>query len=280
VETRLRISLERENPCPDCRVYKTKGDVMEIINSIVNSVREDAPVQEVRRGIHWTAVVSRRCGLASTMAQGGCDHGEGGGAEGPLTEMTALELARCCLGGDTAKASIGLAAINSLLDVDPDKYTGVDGLQIVREMGKGKNISIIGHFPFMDDIAREAKNLWVIEKQPRPGDYPEEKGKDFLPQSDIVVISSTTLINNTLSGILGLCREGSVKMLLGPTTPLSGVLFEYGIDMLAGSVVTEKDVVLRSVSEGATFMQLKMRGGIRFVSMIKDHDDIVRRLAG
>jgi uncharacterized protein (DUF4213/DUF364 family) len=254
---------------------------MEILNSILMSIKEDAPVKEVRRGIHWTAVVSRQCGLASTTDKGCSNNEEAGGLEGSsYMDMTALELARYCLDDDAAKVSLGLAAINSLLDVEPDRYADIDGLQIVKEMGKGKNIYVIGHFPFMDAIAREAKSLWIIEKQPRPGDYPEEKGKDLLPQSDIVVISGTTLINKTLPGILGLCREGSVKMILGPTTPLSEVFFEYGIDMLAGSVVTEKDTVLRSVSEGATFMQLKMRGGIRFVSMIKDYDDIIRRLAG
>jgi uncharacterized protein (DUF4213/DUF364 family) len=68
-------------------------------------------------------------------------------------------------------------------------------------------------------------------------------------------------------------------MLLGPTTPLSEVLFDYGIDILAGSVVTDKETVLKSVSEGASFMQLKARGGVRFVSMVRDFDDIVRRLA-
>lgn len=253
---------------------------MEILNSILKNIKEDAPVQEVIRGIHWTAVVSRRCGLASTMAQGCCNNEETGGMEGSLTEMTALELARYCLDGDTAKASLGIAAINSLLDVDPDRYANIDGLQLVKDMGKGKNVSVIGHFPFLDNLAREARNLWIIEKQPRPGDYTEEQGNDFLPQSDIVVISSTTLINHTLPGILDLCREGSIKMLLGPTTPLSKVLFEYGINMLAGSVVTEKDAVLRSVSEGANFIQLKRRGGVRFVSMIKDYCDIIRRLAG
>jgi uncharacterized protein (DUF4213/DUF364 family) len=243
---------------------------MEILRSILKSIKEDAPVQEVRRGIYWTAVVSRRCGLASTTAMGCCNNGATGGMEGSFADMTALELAHYCLDDDTAKASLGLAAVNSLLDVSPDSYTDADGLQIVKEMCKGKKVSVIGHFPFLDDIAREAGNLWVIEKQPRPGDYPEERGKDFLPQSDIVVISSTTLINKTLPGILRLCREGSVKMLLGPTTPLAEVLFECGIDILAGSVVTEKEVVLRSVSEGATFMRLKRRGGIRFVSIIKD----------
>lgn len=252
---------------------------MEILNSILKDIKEDAPVEEVRRGLRWTAVVSKRCGLASTMRPAGCNHDEAGGMEGSFADMTALGLVRYCFNDFMANASLGLAAINSLLAADSRNVSQVDGLQIVKDMGKGKNISVIGHFPNLDDLAGIAKNLWIIEKQPRPGDFPEEKGNDFLPQSDIVVISSTTLMNDTLSGILGLCRKGSVKMLLGPSTPFSGVLFDYGIDILAGSVVTENDVVLRSVSEGASFMQIKKRGGIRFVTIIRDYDEIVRRLA-
>ncbi|MBN1545173.1 MAG: DUF364 domain-containing protein [Syntrophaceae bacterium] len=253
---------------------------MEILKSILNSIKEDAPVQAVNRGIHWTAVVSKRCGLASTMASVDCSHEEGAqGMEGSFTEMTALGLARYCLDSGMSRTSLGLAAINSILDVDPNKYSDVEGLKLAKDLGKGKNISIIGHFPFMDDLAKEAKNLWIIEKNPRPGDYPEAMGNDFIPKSDIVVISSTTLINETLPGILALCKKDSVKMLLGPTTPLSEALFDYGIDMLAGSVVIDKETVLKSVSEGTSFMQLKAKGGVRFVSMIKDFDDILRRLA-
>jgi uncharacterized protein len=253
---------------------------MEILNNILQNIKEDVPVEEVRRGLSWTAVVSRRCGLASTMASGfGCNHDKTGGMEGSLADMTALELARYGLGGGMAKVSLGLAAINSLIDIKPDNYASIDGLRLVEDVCKEKNISVIGHFPYLDKLSETAKNLWIIEKQPRPGDFPEEKGSDLIPQSDIVVISSTTLINDTLPGILKLCRKGSVKMLLGPTTPLSEVLFDYGIDILAGSVVTEKETVLRSVSEGVSFMQLKKRGGIRFVNIVRDYDDIVQRLA-
>ncbi|MEN6622251.1 MAG: DUF364 domain-containing protein [Smithella sp.] len=252
---------------------------MEILNNILKSIREDAPVEDVRRGLNWTAVVIRRVGLASTVAQDfGCHHVKSEGREGAFTEMTALELARYCLVDGLADVSLGLAAVNSLFDVDPRRYADIDGLQIARDMGKGKNISIIGHFPNMEALAKDARNLWIIEKRPGPGDYPEEQGNVFIPQSDIVIITSTTLLNNTLPGILKLCRTESVKMLLGPTTPLSEALFEYGIDVLAGSVVTQKNTVLKSVSEGASFMQIKKRGGIRFVTIIRDYDDIVRRL--
>lgn len=80
----------------------------------------------------------------------------------------------------------------------------------------------------------------------------------------------TTLINHTLPTLLALCRKGSVKMLLGPTTPMSMVLFDHGIDVLSGSMVIDKDVVLKHVSEGSDFMRLKKTGAVRFVSMAKD----------
>ncbi|HPV50233.1 MAG TPA: DUF364 domain-containing protein [Smithellaceae bacterium] len=253
---------------------------MEILNSILESITEDAPVMDVRRGLTWTAVVSRRVGLASSMVEKtGCNHGEGESREGAFTEMTALELARYCHDNDTTRASLGLAAINSLLEIDPESYGAVDGLKIAYDLGKNKNISIIGHFPDMEALSGIARNFWVIEKRPQPGDYTEEQGDKLLPQSDIVIISSTTLINHTLPGILERCRKDSVKMLLGPSTPLSRTLFDYGLDVLAGSVVTGKEKVLKSVSEGASFRQIKMTGGIRFVSIIKDYDDIIRRLS-
>jgi len=88
------------------------------------------------------------------------------------------------------------------------------------------------------------------------------------------------ILNSILKNIKEDAPVQEIRRGLRPTTPLSEVLFKYGIDVLAGSVVTEKDVVLRSVSEGTTFMQLKMKGGIRFVTIIKDYDNIVQKLAG
>jgi uncharacterized protein (DUF4213/DUF364 family) len=121
---------------------------MEILNSIVNEIKEDAPIKEVRRGINWTAVVSRRCGLASTVAVGGCCSGDTAATDRPFTEMTALELTRnCFLRGDLGSVSLGLAALNSLIGIEPDKFSDVDGLQLIKEVGKGKNISINRSLP-------------------------------------------------------------------------------------------------------------------------------------
>ena len=242
---------------------------MEILKSIVDSIHGNSPVTEVMRGLHWTAVVSRRCGLASAMPHGVCHNEKEDAGTGSLTDMTALELAGRCFSDEASEASLGFAAINSLLEINTGKCSGSEGLQLIGEMAQDKNISVIGHFPLLEELRKTAKNLWIIEKQPRPGDVPEENSPDYLPRSDIVVISSTTLINHTLPGILGLCKKGSLKMLLGPSTPMTEVLFDYGIDILSGSIITDKERILKSIAEGANFRSIKKTGAVRFVTMTK-----------
>jgi uncharacterized protein (DUF4213/DUF364 family) len=53
-------------------------------------------------------------------------------------------------------------------------------------------------------------------------------------------------------------------MVLGPTTPLSPVLFDHGADVISGTQVVDAELALRCLSEGATFRQMK---GIRLLTM-------------
>jgi hypothetical protein len=55
-------------------------------------------------------------------------------------------------------------------------------------------------------------------------------------------------------------------VVLGDTAPLSPILFDYGIDAISGTKVIDPDLVLRCVSEGATYRQIK---GIRQLTMLK-----------
>jgi uncharacterized protein len=241
---------------------------VEILRAIIDSLSSDSPVQEVRRGLFWTAVVSRYCGLASTMIKDLCAHdSEDSEKARSLTEKPAKELAQLALSDDISEAPLGLAAINSLTEIDESRITETNAGGLLLQEGTGKDISVIGHFPFTDALRKVARNLWVVEKWPKPGDVPEEDGELYLPLSHIVAISSTTLINHTLPGILKLCPPGSVKMLLGPTTPMNHVLFDYGIDIISGSIVTDRALALKYIGEGANFRELKSSGCIRLVTM-------------
>ncbi|HBA54997.1 MAG TPA: hypothetical protein DCZ04_11250, partial [Syntrophorhabdus aromaticivorans] len=164
---------------------------MKILEVLIDSIEKtDAPVKEVRRGLHWTAVISRFCGLSSTMIRDSrCHEEQQGESMDSLTDKTALGLARLSLSANITGASLGLAALNSLIGIDMEKCVDMDGLELAFKIGENKNVSVIGHFPFIERLGKAAKNLWVIEKHPGPGDYPEESSRDYLPMSDIVVIS-------------------------------------------------------------------------------------------
>ena len=73
--------------------------------------------------------------------------------------------------------------------------------------------------------------------------------------------------NDTIDELLGLCNPKSFVVILGGSTPLSPILFDYGIDAIAGTIVTNPEMVLQYVSQGATFRQIK---GIKLVTMFKD----------
>ena len=88
----------------------------------------------------------------------------------------------------------------------------------------------------------------------------------MLEKSDVVAISATTLINHTLEGLLSYCKKNAFKVMLGPTTPMSDVMFDYGIDVISGAKVIDTKMVLRCIGEGATFRQVQ---GVRLLSMAK-----------
>jgi len=242
---------------------------MNIFEAIIDHIEKDTPVKEVRKGLYWTAVVSDHCGLASTMIKDICTEDDKEDVIPPsFAGKSALEIAKRIFSDDISDVSLALAAINSLINIDESRCAEMNAEEFLVDHGAGKNVSIIGHFPFTERLRNVTNNLWVIEKHRKPGDIGENEAEKFLPQSDIIAISSTTLINHTLQSLLELCPGQSIKMLLGPTTPMTDTLFDFGIDIVCGSKVTDEQTALRSISEGANFRQLKRSGSVKLLSMV------------
>ena len=240
---------------------------MKILGDLIAYLRErDHPLKEILTGAYWTAVVSKGCGLASTVRDEGHPHARGVKNVGRLMEKTAGELAKYALSDYPMEASIGLAAINSLIEVDPSRCVERNALEILVQKGQGRDVAIIGHFPFIPELQKITRHLWVFEERPQPGDLSPVKAREILPQCAVVGITSSTFINHTLEELLSWAK-GKYIMLIGPTTPMLPLLFDYGINVLAGVQVIDQEEVLRCISQGATFPEIR---GIRRLTMMKD----------
>jgi len=237
---------------------------LKILNDLLLSLRGgDFPVRSVHTCVFWTAVITKHCGLSSTFREEGPSHDRGVRDVGNLTRKAALELAEYAKSESLLEASIGMATINSLIDIDESRCVEKNAFEIILEKGQGKNVAIVGHFPWIPKLKGKTKNLWVLEQRLREGDLPAKQADRILPQCDVVGITGTSFINHTLEGLLNLCKEAYV-LLIGPTSPMSPILFDYGIDAICGSKIIDPDQLIRSISEGATFKEVT---GVRLLTL-------------
>lgn len=245
---------------------------MKIIDDLLVTL-PDGLLREVRVGAFWTAVVVevagvQRCGLASTLS-GSPDHHHGEPAvrdAGRLTERSAREVAGLARSGSPMETSIGMATINALLPPRQDAWVEINAEQVIARHGAGKRVAVVGHFPFIPRLREQVGKLWVLELRPVGDDLPADAAADVIPQADVLAITGTTLLNRTFEGLMALRRPEALVLVLGPSTPLSPVLFEHGVHILSGSVVEDTASVLRAVSQGANFRQIHQQG-VRLVTM-------------
>ena len=203
--------------------------IMEDLLEQVSANAARAQPVDVCIGAHWTAVTveldgQARTGISSTLHGGDDDHHHGGGppvkAAGRLHKQNVTALTEMARSDSVLEASVGVSAINALLDVDVDACVKVNAADVIAERGADKNVAIVGHFPFIPRIRKIAKATWVLELNPREGDIPASRTPEFLPQADVVALTGTSLLNHTFDKLIDLCRPDAYVVVLGGTTPL------------------------------------------------------------
>lgn len=238
-----------------------------IIDGLLSTLSYKTAVRDIRQGPFQTAVLTHNCGLASTLHDHSHRHEKSPVEEaGSLMKKNTGELVQMAYSSSPLEAAIGMATINSLIEVDEQRCTQLNAGDLLAEKGKGRKVAIVGHFPFVPQLREVVKELWVIERNPWEGDFTEVASEELIPRADVVGITGTAFTNHTIERLLGICNPKAYVVILGDTAPLSPVLFDYGIDAISGTKVVEPETVLRCVSQGATFRQIK---GIRLLTMEK-----------
>jgi uncharacterized protein (DUF4213/DUF364 family) len=243
---------------------------MSIIDDLLARLpTEPVALREVRVGPFWTVVWTERgAGLASTQRDAHTPHGHSLIRwAGDLLELSAQEVAQLLKAHSPMETALGMAAVNALLEVDESTLVDRNASEEIIQQGKGKRVVIVGHFPFIPRVRRSVGHLDVLELDPGPDELPPASAAEVIPKAEVVAITGTSLLNGTFDGLIKHCRLDAFVLVLGPTSPLSPVLFSYGVDLIAGTRVIEPETVLTMASQGAIFRQMR---GVQLVTMAKD----------
>lgn len=240
---------------------------IDLIEDIISSLDMNTDTKEICQGMFHTGVVTRNCGLAASLPRDAMKQSPPLVKEpGILHNKTPRELVQLVFSESILEAAIGMASVNSLLYIDESSCIELNARDLIAEKGEGRKIAVVGHFPFLNRLSKISKKLWVIEKNPRQGDLPEDAAEKYIPDADIVAITGTAFTNHTIEDLLELCQPDAYVVILGDTTPLSPVLFDYGVDAISGTIVTDQDLALQCIMQGANFRQIR---GIRKLIMKK-----------
>ncbi len=231
----------------------------ELYDKLLEGVPDDLFVDEVICGHSWTMVRSgENVGMAMTVD----------GTTRPLTKecdfvgMSLKELGTGVKSWNFIEASIGLAAINAYYNTPV--MAKQNGISLTGESGyaekqdafiacqndiRGKKVGIVGHFPYLEERVAPICQMSILERYPRNGDYPDTACEYILPEQDYVFMTGCTLINKTLPRLLELTKNANV-VLVGPSVPITPLLFDFGADNLSGFIVTDPQTCSHTVGSG------------------------------
>jgi uncharacterized protein len=122
-------------------------------------------------------------------------------------------------------------------------------------------VVVVGAFvPFLKSLKRAQQRFTVLEMDPatlKPDELPyfrpADQAPEALPFADVILITGTTLLNDTLEHLLGLCRPSARVVVVGPTVSLLPQPFlRRGVDLLGGIRVTASDAFLDVLAEGGS----------------------------
>jgi uncharacterized protein (DUF4213/DUF364 family) len=264
-------------------------------NEIIDEIPGELLVRDVCVGLYWTYVEAedvdgrRSMGVAYTMSGGGKAH-----IDRDLVGTPLAELAQLSKSWNWREASIGVAALNAwhttydhvislggLFDATHDNRNDSDSGDAAPELGSarrssgkrkykaektdpfhflkedymGKKITVVGHFPWLDEVAKVAE-LTILERDCREGnDTPDPACEYIIPTQDYLLMTGVTIINKTAPRLIALA-ENAVTVMLGPSVIASENILNRGVDILAGRVVVDniraKEAVKQDLSFGSS----------------------------
>ena len=186
----------------------------------------------------------------------------------PLAGRPAAELMAEAVSGNGLGRAVGIATLNALTELcwqrrphpEMSLVPGADAFDAT-EFHDGDRVVLVGAFiPFLKDLKRRRQPFLVLEQNPgalKPEEMPFYRPADLAPEivpgADVLLITGSTLLTDTLEDLLALARPEARVTVVGPTVGLLPDAFlARGADILGSVRVTQPDTFLDLLAEGAS----------------------------
>jgi len=166
----------------------------------------------------------------------------------------AAELLEKIKSDNPIERSMALATINALnyryaLTLPEDKDNSKMFAEF--EIGEGTKVAMVGFFGPLINLFNQKHACLEVFDSSRGMGQKEDFYKKLGDWADVLLLTSTSILNNTTEEILRNVSERVKTVMLGPSTPMVAKAFEHlPVDMLAGTVPIDKENILKAIRHG------------------------------
>lgn len=185
-----------------------------------------------------------------------------------LAGRPAAELMREALSDNGLSRAVGIATLNALAE-ECWRHRPAPGVELLAgadafdasEIRDGDRVVLVGAFiPFLKELKRRRLSYLVLERNPgalKPEEMPfyraAELAPEVVPTANVLLITGSTLITDTLEDLLALASPRARVTIVGPTVGmLPDPFLARGADILGTVRITAPDQFLDLLAEGGS----------------------------
>jgi uncharacterized protein (DUF4213/DUF364 family) len=184
------------------------------------------------------------------------------------------------------RRGVGIATVNALAELCWERRPhplvelrrGVDAFDVNVFRPDDQTVLVGAFVPFLKELKRRKQKFLVLEKDPdtlkaeeMPFFRPAKMAREVVPMADVLLVTGTTLLNDTLEDLLSWARPQARVTVVGPTVGLLPHAFlARGADILGGVKITRPDEFLDLLAEGGS--------GYHFFGRVAEKVVLQRRL--
>ncbi len=193
-------------------------------------------------------------------------------AAGHFVGKKVSEIINFSLDPNVLKSAIGIATLNALShwviesgnqkeSVPIKDRDGYDLLNIQPH----ETVSLVGAFhPYIRRLKSAGNPFYIIEKNRhalRPDEMkhfrPESEMKTAIANSQVILLTGTTIVNQTVDHILSWINNGKRTAIVGPTASLiPDAFYKRGVTVMAGIHIFNPDRMLEILKQGVSAYHL------------------------
>jgi hypothetical protein len=242
-----------------------------VYQKLISSITDHTSViEEIHLFEHWIVVKAGRYEMSTRFSPlPGYSENTPDTWLGNLLGLNTAEIAKDFLASDNVlHVAAGMACLKCVIPEITCIYMN-SATNHFTELTKSLPSCFIGHFKNAADWRSEGRPVSIIELKPQDGDIHWDDSHEALSKAEIVFMTGLVLVNGTFGEVIKRTPAAKYRIIMGPTVPLTPVLFDLGIHWLGTSKLIDTPKALRYFGMGGGSVMYAPEGALQKINIGK-----------